>query len=108
MRRILVDHTKTLHRVQRGGGAAKLTLDDSLDDAVAVSQIDPVRMIDLDNALTQLDRQDARKARLIELIYFGGLSGEEAAEVLGVSLPAVIQLKDSSILRHKLSLPAKS
>ena len=89
MRRILVDHAKSLHRVKRGSGAAKLTLDDSLSDAVVVAQNAPVRMIDLDRVLTQLARQDERKARLIELIYFGGLSGEEAAEVLGISLPTV-------------------
>ena len=50
---------------------------------------DPVRIIDLDNALNLLARQDARKAQMLELIYFGGLSGEEAAEVLGVSVPTI-------------------
>jgi RNA polymerase sigma factor (TIGR02999 family) len=89
MRRILVDHAKSLHRVKRGSGAVKLQLDESLGDAVEVAQADPAQMIDLDNALTLLERQDARKARLIELIYFGGLSGEEAAEVLGISVPTV-------------------
>lgn len=104
MRRILVDHAKSLRRVKRGSGAVKLPLDESLGDAVVVAQADPAQMIDLDNALTLLARQDARKARLLELIYFGGLSGEEAAEVLGISVPTVNRdLKLAKAwLRHQL------
>jgi RNA polymerase sigma factor (TIGR02999 family) len=89
MRRILVDHAKSLHRGKRGGGALKLPLDDPSVDPILVSQTDPARMLDLDEALAMLARQDARKARLLELIYFGGLNGEEAAEVLGISVPTV-------------------
>ena len=89
MRRILVDHAKVLQRVRRGSGAVKVPLDDGLGDTVFLSQADPAQMVDLDRALQRLERQDARKARLLELVYFGGLTGEEASEVLGISLPTV-------------------
>jgi len=104
MRRILVDHAKSLHRVKRRDDTLKLPLEDSLGDPILISQADPVKMIDLDNALTLLSRQDARKARLLELIYFGGLNAEEAAEVLGISVPTVNRnLKLSKTwLRHLL------
>lgn len=110
MRRILVNHARDLHRVRRGSGAAKVSLDDALGDAVFLSQSDPAQMIDLDEALQKLEKQDARKARLLELIYFGGLSGEEAAEVLGVSVPTVNRdLKLSKAwLRHELQADHKA
>lgn len=81
MRRILVDHAKTRTRQKRGAGAQKVALDD-------VNLPDPrpdLTILELDDALTRFARQDERKARLIELLYFGGLTYEEAAEALGVS-----------------------
>lgn len=88
MRRVLVDHAKALHRAKRGNGAVLMPLDEALRDP-SQTFVDPARMLDLDNALHLLERQDPRKARLLELIYFGGLNGEEAAEILGISLPTV-------------------
>jgi RNA polymerase sigma factor (TIGR02999 family) len=110
MRRILVDHAKMRQRVRRGSGAERVPLDDSLGHAIFVSLADPAQMIDLDNALRLLERQDARKARLLELVYFGGLTGEESAEVLGVSLPTVNRdLKLSRAwLRHELQLGSQA
>jgi len=89
MRRILVDHAKAVHRVKRGSGAIIMPLEDAMANPALHVYADPVRIIDLDNALNLLARQDARKAQMLELIYFGGLSGEEAAEVLGVSVPTI-------------------
>ena len=89
IRRILVDHAKSLQRAKRGSGGRKVPLDDSLGDAILLQPSDPERMLDLENALGLLERQDARKAKLLELFYFGGLNAAEAAEVLGVSASTV-------------------
>jgi len=81
MRRILVDYARRQLRAKRGGRQAKL----SLDEVLVVSPDRPDRMLALDEALTRLERLDARQGRIVELRYFGGLTVEEAAEILGVS-----------------------
>jgi RNA polymerase sigma factor (TIGR02999 family) len=85
MRRILVDHARSQQRQKRGGGAWKL----SLDDTPTVGTEKPAMMVALDDALTALARMDGRKSETLEMIYFGGLTYEEAAAVLGVSVPTV-------------------
>ena len=81
MRRILVDYARRHFRAKRGGGQAKL----SLDEAPIASPDRPGRMLALDESLTRLEKLDARQARIVELRYFGGLTIEEVAQVLGVS-----------------------
>ena len=81
MRQILVDHARTRRREKRGGGLRNLTFDEAAH--VNGDSIDTI--IEVDEALVQLAGQDARMAQSVELIYFGGLSYEETAEVLGVS-----------------------
>jgi RNA polymerase sigma factor (TIGR02999 family) len=81
MRHVLVDHAKSKRRVKRGGAAAKI----SLDDVVVVSATADEHLLDLDEALDSLAKIDARKAELVELIYFGGLSQLEAATALSIS-----------------------
>jgi RNA polymerase sigma-70 factor (ECF subfamily) len=81
MRRILVDHARSRSYQKRGGGAAKVTLDESL---VASPERD-VDLVALDDALEDLARVDARKSQVVELRFFGGLSVEETAEALKVS-----------------------
>jgi RNA polymerase sigma factor (TIGR02999 family) len=85
LRHILVDHAKALHRAKRGGGAVKL----SLDEALVVGQVAPSGILDLDDALKRLAVQDARKAEVVELIFFGGLTYDEAAAMLKIS-PATV------------------
>jgi len=85
MRRILVDHAKARGRVKRGSGERPLTLDEAIEISAEASE----RLIDLDEALDRLAAFDERKAKAVECHYFGGLSYEEAAEVLGVS-PATV------------------
>ena len=89
MRRILVNHARDLRRAKRGANPPKVQIDEVMEKSLAVKGADPVTMLDLDNGLNKLARQDARKARLLELIYFGGLNCDEAAEVLGISVPTV-------------------
>jgi RNA polymerase sigma factor (TIGR02999 family) len=86
MRRILVDHARHLAAERHGGRWHKTTLDD-VDGAREVSQID---LLALDEALTQLARVDGRKARVIELRFFAGLSVAETARMLAVSEPTVV------------------
>jgi len=82
MRRVLVDHARTRNALKRGGGETQLTLGDA-EDAVAAA--DNVDVLALDDALARLATLDPRKARLVELRYFAGLSIPEAAAALGVS-----------------------
>lgn len=86
MRRVLVDHARKQRFAKRGGGAVKVSLDESL----AVSQKQAADLIALDDALTGLEAIDARKCRIVELRYIGGLNIEETAEVLDIS-PATVQ-----------------
>ena len=86
MRRVLVDHARTRQAQKRGGGETQVTL----GDAVNASQPgDSVDVLALDDALARLAIMDPRKARLVELRYFAGLSIPEAAAALGVSLATV-------------------
>ena len=81
MRRILVDYARTRHYVKRGGGVQPISLDQSL----AVAPERSPDLVAVDDALHALAEVDARKAQVVELRFFGGLTVEEAAEVLKVS-----------------------
>jgi RNA polymerase sigma factor (TIGR02999 family) len=86
MRRVLVDHARTRRALKRGGGETQVTLGDA-DNAVAAP--DAVDVLALDDALARLAILDPRKARLVELRYFAGLSIPEAAAALDIS-PATV------------------
>jgi RNA polymerase sigma factor (TIGR02999 family) len=86
IRRILVDHARSHQTAKRGGGAAKL----SLDEALATPEQRDLDLVSLDDALTGLTRIDEQQARIVELRFFGGLSIEETAEVLTIS-PATVK-----------------
>ena len=86
MRRVLVDHARTRHALKRGGAATQVTLSEA--DA-AVASADDVDVLALDEALARLAAIDPRKARLVELRFFAGMSIPEAAAALGVSLATV-------------------
>jgi RNA polymerase sigma-70 factor, ECF subfamily len=81
MRRILVDFARKRGCKKRGGGAAKV----AFDDALFASPGRGTDLVALDDALKSLAEFDPRKARVIELRFFGGLTPEETAEVLAVS-----------------------
>ena len=85
LRHILVDHAKSLNRAKRGGGAQKL----SLVEALAVGQAAPSGILDLDDALKRLAVHDSRKAEVVELLFFGGLTYDEASAMLNIS-PATV------------------
>lgn len=85
MRRILVEHARSHHAAKRGSGGRKLSLDQVID----VPQQRDVDLVALDDALTSLAAIDPQQSRIIELRFFGGLTIDETAEVLGVS-PAVV------------------
>ena len=83
MRRILVDHARQRRAAKRGGETVRVALDEV---AVPLAGVDVVDMLDLDAALDGLAQLDPRKSRLVELRYFAGLTIEEAASVLGISV----------------------
>ncbi len=85
MRRILVDHARARASQKRGGGLRPVTLEEGL----AATADRPEELIALDDALTRLAELDERKAKVVELHYFGGLSYDETAEVVGIS-PATV------------------
>ena len=87
MRHILVDHARALCRGKRGGGAHVLPLNEGLVFSPAKS----AALVALDDALNELAGFDPRKARIVELRYFGGMSVEETAEALGVHPNTVIR-----------------
>ena len=86
MRRILVDSARARGYDKRGGGAIVI----SLDEATVVSPDNGPQIVALHEALERLEVRDARKSRVVELRYFGGLQVEEVAEVLHVSRRTVI------------------
>ena len=87
MRRILVDFARSKGYQKRGGGAQKV----SLDEALIVSQEPGQDLVALDDALNALATFDARKAQVVEMRFFGGLSVEETAEALHVSVDTVMR-----------------
>jgi RNA polymerase sigma factor (TIGR02999 family) len=82
MRRVLVDHARTRRALKRGGGETQVTLGDAANEVAITDGID---VLALDDALSRLAVLDPRKARLVELRYFAGLSIPEAASAMGVS-----------------------
>jgi RNA polymerase sigma-70 factor, ECF subfamily len=102
MRSILVDHARARSAAKRGGSARAITLDDAGVPGPQAS----VDVLALDEALGRLAELDARKSRLVELRYFGGLGIDEAAAVLGVS-PATVKREWTTArawLRRELSV----
>jgi RNA polymerase sigma factor (TIGR02999 family) len=81
IRRILVDHARSRRYAKRGGGMAAVPLDETL----LGMQSRGVEVLELNDALASLARIDARKGRVVELRYFGGLTIEETAAVLSIS-----------------------
>ena len=85
LRRILVDHAKSRNRYRRGGEYQKVPL----EEAILVGPEADKGIVELDEALQRLAIQDRRKSELIELLFFGGLTYDEAAEALKIS-PATV------------------
>jgi len=84
MRRILVDHARSAHRIKRGADVPKV----SLDEATAVGEtgaLDLADILTLDRALEELQALDPRQCQIVELRFFGGLTVEEVADALSIS-----------------------
>jgi RNA polymerase sigma factor (TIGR02999 family) len=86
MRNLLIDHARARGRQKRGGSLQKLSLDEALATCDERSQ----ELVDLDEALERFGQIDARKAQVVELRYFGGLSIQETAQILELS-PATVK-----------------
>jgi RNA polymerase sigma factor (TIGR02999 family) len=85
MRMVLVDHTRVRYAEKRGGGAANITL----EETVALVPGRAPNILEVDESLTRLAQVDARKAEVIELRYFGGMTHEETAGALGLAVATV-------------------
>lgn len=86
MRRVLVDYARARQALKRGRGDVQVSLGDARN---AIAMADPIDLVALDDALERLAIMDPRKARLVELRYFAGMSIPEAAATLGVSLATI-------------------
>ena len=87
MRRVLVDYARSRNYQKRGGQVAHV----EIEAAATVALAQAGELVALDDALQGLEKLDPRKSRVVELRYFGGLSVEETAEVLGISVPTVVR-----------------
>lgn len=85
MRHILTDHARRSNAAKRGGGQRCI----ELNEGIALSSAVQIDLVTLEDALSKLASYDSRKHRIVELRFFGGLSVDEAAEVLGVSKSTV-------------------
>jgi RNA polymerase sigma factor (TIGR02999 family) len=85
MRQVLVGVARERIAAKRGGGDLAITL----DEAAHAAPVRSVELLALDEALTRLAALDERQARVVELRYFAGLTSEEVADVLGISVPTV-------------------
>jgi RNA polymerase sigma factor (TIGR02999 family) len=85
MRQVLSNHARAHGAAKRGSGVAAVSLQDAIDTLAAPGSA----FLALDDALNELARYDARKAQLIELKYFGGLTGEEISGVLNISVSTI-------------------
>jgi RNA polymerase sigma-70 factor (ECF subfamily) len=85
MRRILVNYARSNRAQKRGGGAARI----ELDEAVILSPEQSIEIVHLHEALERLGTLDSRKAQVVELKYFGGLNHDEIAEVMKISAVTV-------------------
>ncbi|MEW6366295.1 MAG: sigma-70 family RNA polymerase sigma factor [Acidobacteriota bacterium] len=87
MRRILIDHARSHHYAKRGGGAPRISLDETPNLSVEKSR----DLVALDDALRGLAEIDQRKSQVVELRFFGGLSTDEIAALLNVSPVTVLR-----------------
>ena len=101
MRRILIDHAKKNHSQKRGGDVIHTSFKDEQTTSITTDQA----LLDLDEALVKLKKHDPRKAKIIELSYFGGLTYNEVAEYLQISSATVhrdLRMAEAW-LKHNLS-----
>jgi RNA polymerase sigma factor (TIGR02999 family) len=99
MRQILIDHARIKYAQKRGGRQEKL----SLDEAQQACMEKPAIMIRIDDALNELARHDPRKARLIEMRFFGGLTADESAAVLELPVTVIrreLRVAQAWLQRH--------
>jgi RNA polymerase sigma factor (TIGR02999 family) len=85
MRRLIVDHVRRKKMFKRGGDQPKLSLDEARDHTVALDD----RIEDMNEALQRLEALDSRPAAVVEMRFFGGLTEQEIADVLGISTATV-------------------
>lgn len=81
MRRVLVDHARAHNAAARGGGMARV----ELEEGVAIAEERSTEVLQLDDALKRLEELNPRQAKVVELRYFGGLSVEQTASLLGIA-----------------------
>ena len=107
MRRTLVDHARAKHREKRGGNAIKITV---LESQLGSDRQNPdeISVMELDDALSKLAQVDEPMAKAIELIFFGGLSYDETAELLGIGRSTLFEKVRYAKAWLKVAMDAQS
>jgi RNA polymerase sigma factor (TIGR02999 family) len=106
MRQILIDHARARNSGKRGGGDPQCSLDEATDAA----PLRPAAILDVEDALQSLERTSKRKAALIEMRFFGGLTAEESAQVLQIPVEKVraeLRFARAWLARELERLPAR-
>ncbi len=85
MRRLIVDHARRRNGLKRGGGQAPVPLDEARDHAIALDG----RIAEINDTLTRLEHLDPRPAAVVEMRFFGGLTEQEIADILEISVATV-------------------
>jgi RNA polymerase sigma-70 factor (ECF subfamily) len=85
MRHLIIDHARQRKNLKHGGGVPKLALDEARDHAIPID----AQLSDLNEALERLEKMDVRAAKIVELRFFGGLTEQEVASLLDISVPTV-------------------
>ncbi len=85
MRRLIVDHARRRKSIKRGGAEAHVALDEARDHEIVLDE----RIAEMNDALTRLEQLDPRPASVVEMRFFGGLTEQEIAEILDVSITTV-------------------
>ncbi len=91
MRRILIDHARAKKSSKRGGDWRKVEVSAVAPADLSAGLRGDIELLVLDEALTQLSAVSPRQAKIVELRFFGGLSNERAADVLGISTPTLVR-----------------
>lgn len=91
MRRVLVDYAKSRNSLKRNSGKEKVSFDDIENKTIIEIEQNQIELLALDEVLNDLEKRDVRQVKIVEMHFFGGLTFQEIADILGISLRSVMR-----------------
>lgn len=91
MRRVLVDYAKSRNSLKRNSGKEKVSFDEIENKTIVEIEQNQIELLALDEVLNELAKRDARQVKIVEMHFFGGLTFQEIADILGISLRSVMR-----------------